>query len=1072
MLSCTLARSHIYALTLIICLYNIFILQAQPINNYTKDVAMPAPNAAALGKFGDYTVGNFTGVPDISIPIYTVQEGPLSLPIGLSYHASGLKVAEMASWVGAGWSLNCGGIISRTVQGIKDDDANGYYNRADTLEARIIRAGPNINSNNAALNELLNEDITNNILDGEPDLFSFNVGGYSGKFYIDKAHVAQFIPRQDLKLDILITVNDATFQGFVITAPDGTRYIFGKDGNNKAQEFTNQTQPGAGSTGAYISSWYLLKIETPDKKYNISLTYADEVYSYLSGASSKFTVSISAAGGFNTKLTNSGTAGDAFHPTRRTYMTGKKLSQITSSTDVINFLSTNARNDLDDVNNANSLDKIIINTGGKCQEFDFAYTYFQDLTTPVYTFGATNSVSKKLQLNSLIQKSCDGTIANPPYIFTYQGDGSIPHRLSKAVDHWGFYNGASYNETTVGNIPFTKSGNVFYPSYGDPSINRETDEASMIKGVIKDITFPTGGKTTFTFEANTYSTTQQSLPNYVLNLANCSNPANSNCCGFTPVIGNYPITQEDLNTGRFTLQLTNTFNSAVNPPQPLCSGSDPNTHIYVFDAVTNMQVGSYGLGMTFSQANPAPIDLPISFLGSLQVGKTYRFELDVNNAYSTFKLYNQPWMPVNKKIGGLRVKQILTTDGVSAANDIIKQYDYSDINNASSSSGRLLRKPNYVYSSNSINLVSYACYLMDPSAQLIMFNDESIVPLYTFEGNHIGYNYVKEIQTGNGTNTVGNGTKLYSFSVSTPTIQGSNNPNVYPLPPLDPVVSNGQVNGLYIINSSGTTLKSTSNLMYQEQISYNIGKIRKVNKVSFPGEPTLPGAPPSQNCVIDQFAMFYTDYYIRTFPYRLTSVTETTDNVPLTTTYTYSTDATQPLFPLTTTMTNSDGKQTITTNKYITHVDYSTANTVGTDAGLVAAATSMKALNIISNPIEVTTSVNGVQVNGARTIYNLFDVPSGTPGVPACSSCFPYPYKFYKYKMSWDANGNPQVFQTNNGWDLEGTINSYDPAKVKPTTNKSSRLGKCHTNKRHRTLHLGNKRFNKNAHLQRFYLDL
>ena len=43
------------------------VLKAQPVNNLVKDVTMPAPNAAALGKYGDYSVGNFTGVPDISI---------------------------------------------------------------------------------------------------------------------------------------------------------------------------------------------------------------------------------------------------------------------------------------------------------------------------------------------------------------------------------------------------------------------------------------------------------------------------------------------------------------------------------------------------------------------------------------------------------------------------------------------------------------------------------------------------------------------------------------------------------------------------------------------------------------------------------------------------------------------------------------------------------------------------------------------------------------------------------------------------------------------------------------------
>jgi len=82
---------------LCLCLCRIVLL-AQ--DNQFKEPIPRTPNAASLGKYVDIPVGYHTGVPNISIPIYTVQEGELSLPISLSYHSSGIKVNEVASWVG------------------------------------------------------------------------------------------------------------------------------------------------------------------------------------------------------------------------------------------------------------------------------------------------------------------------------------------------------------------------------------------------------------------------------------------------------------------------------------------------------------------------------------------------------------------------------------------------------------------------------------------------------------------------------------------------------------------------------------------------------------------------------------------------------------------------------------------------------------------------------------------------------------------------------------------------------------------------------------------------------------
>ena len=74
-----------------------------------------------MNKFIEVPVSQYTGIPNISVPIYNIKMQQLSLPISLSYHAGGLKVEQEASWVGAGWSLNAGGNINRTVRGPPDE---------------------------------------------------------------------------------------------------------------------------------------------------------------------------------------------------------------------------------------------------------------------------------------------------------------------------------------------------------------------------------------------------------------------------------------------------------------------------------------------------------------------------------------------------------------------------------------------------------------------------------------------------------------------------------------------------------------------------------------------------------------------------------------------------------------------------------------------------------------------------------------------------------------------------------------------------------------------------------------
>src|SRR5512142_2787615 len=84
-----------------------------------------SPNSSSFIKFGKYKVNTFTGLPDITIPLYEIKAGDITIPIAIRYHASGLKVTESASWVGLGWALEAGGSVTRKVMGIADESTVG-----------------------------------------------------------------------------------------------------------------------------------------------------------------------------------------------------------------------------------------------------------------------------------------------------------------------------------------------------------------------------------------------------------------------------------------------------------------------------------------------------------------------------------------------------------------------------------------------------------------------------------------------------------------------------------------------------------------------------------------------------------------------------------------------------------------------------------------------------------------------------------------------------------------------------------------------------------------------------------
>jgi hypothetical protein len=183
----------------------------------------PSPNSYSLAKYGDVPVNLYTGVPDITVPIWKIRENGLSMDISLSYHASGIKVDEISSWVGLGWSLNAGGIIVRKVRGRAEYLLGngtfspkrvdiGFYNSTQyTSPTQFIESNnlPSAASNN---------------LDTAPDEYFFNFNGRSGKFHFDKDGNAFLYKNEDFRIQVLYT-SQFNFN-ILVTTEDGTVYEF------------------------------------------------------------------------------------------------------------------------------------------------------------------------------------------------------------------------------------------------------------------------------------------------------------------------------------------------------------------------------------------------------------------------------------------------------------------------------------------------------------------------------------------------------------------------------------------------------------------------------------------------------------------------------------------------------------------------------------------------------------------------------------------------------------------------------------------------------------------------------
>ena len=435
-----------------------------------KNTTPISPQAESVQKYGEFPMDYSTGVPSISIPLYEIKVGNYTLPISIAYHASGIKVQDMATPVGLGWVLNAGGVINRQCKGTEDEV------QADTLlmtyqtELGIDYAMAAGNRTNYWWSRLAHKGEG----DTESDRYTYSINGKSSVFrysITDKA--LRTIPTSDVKVERIST------GGFKITDTDGTKYYF---------TYGETNSDYSTSTLSAVTTWYVTRIEPSTSTIPI-------VFSYTSGQ--QYTMS------YITQMDNNGTSydleqsvfgnhqlvenpyySDSYQSYGGQYHGTVLLSQISWAGNTIVFNYVQDR--LERGWNLDRLSSITVKYNGQ--------TTIRHISFDNDHYLGSSQSNYRMMLEGLTIQGSSST-NTMTYGFGYDNT-PLPNYFiigsdqTCHEDYWGYYNGTHQSWIPSDSYSTTSSTSNRAPN------------SYMTAGTLTRITYPTGGRTELVMEPN------------------------------------------------------------------------------------------------------------------------------------------------------------------------------------------------------------------------------------------------------------------------------------------------------------------------------------------------------------------------------------------------------------------------------------------------------------------------------------------------------------------------------------------------------------------------------------------
>jgi len=784
-------KRHLLLLLFIIC-FKINFSQEQ------ESPALPiitghSPNAVSLGQYGEYPIDFSTGVPKIEIPLYTIKSGDLEIPISLSYHASGIKVDQEASFVGLGWVLNAGGVINRIIKD-KLDDSNalpfpGFSTRGDDL--------PDYNSYTDDLpygtigNDptYQDEDIrTNYKMDKEPDVYSISCSNLSGQFCLNNDLNYMSMNYEPYKYDV-----DINNKLIVITNEKGEVYRFGTSlSNEEAFESTGIGTSTRDEKNApdwsgmlndlpYDSSWHLTEIISANKQDTISFKYKTASY-------------------FNNKISS-----------ESKYVLEDKGLIIVDDRGK-NYDSHIQNYVVSSINNVRVLDKILFKNGSiefssNADRLDVGANYPRITSLTVFNLFGQKIEKIELKNNDYFNRTGIGSTSFPLLIITdykrkslklnavefYDKYNSfvkdykfeydltpLPPVNTNSQDIWGYYNGQN-NTTTIPETFYIDRSNK--PVYAGG--NRESNFNYMKASILNKVIFPTGGYTNFDYQSNRYLSQEQlegkKPETKSISLA-AINRSPSCLPGFfdgIPVNNTleFTVTEELANNGVELGKLTIMFSD-----YDILNNGNYMTYRFT-DLSPSEPVEYFFEHLPENKENNAVFTQDVA----IKEGHTYRLEAMTNGVTgSTMSICDSPWIEstltfdyllpatpqeiVPTQAGGLRINTITSynSDNLPVTK---KNYSYGDSFYGPNAIGvgTLITDPSKNFYYYPLLYYTYLAKFQGELSQAALENtlwfiSSSNIELGTNNGNPIDYNKVTEFTTSYLNNNLTNGKTEYYYS--------------------------------------------------------------------------------------------------------------------------------------------------------------------------------------------------------------------------------------------------------------------------------------------------------------------